>query len=180
MALSTIARCTTGIEAHILKGRLEADGVPAFVLYEHHVWAKWYISVALGGVRVAVPSNFDTEAEAVLRRLNTTMYEAALAEEVGESESTGCPKCGSELLIERKWTRGLSLFSSYFFGIPLPYTQHQISCTSCGHQSILSEDRNPSIFVRAAVIFMLVYVAILGLEVWRHWCAVHCASQYYR
>jgi len=35
--LVTVARTEMAAEAHILRGRLEAEGLPAFVVHEHHV-----------------------------------------------------------------------------------------------------------------------------------------------
>lgn len=50
VALVTIERCTDPIQAHTLLGRLEAEGIRAFVAHEHHVWANWFMSDALQGV----------------------------------------------------------------------------------------------------------------------------------
>jgi hypothetical protein len=45
--------CThTAIEAYIVRGRLLAEGIPALVAFDQHVWANWSIPVALRGVRV--------------------------------------------------------------------------------------------------------------------------------
>lgn len=52
--LITTERCISPIEAHILAGRLEAEGISAFVAHEHHVWANWFMSNALHRVKVQV------------------------------------------------------------------------------------------------------------------------------
>lgn len=66
----TISIYTTAIEAHIVKSRLEFEGIPAFVVFEHHVWADWSLSLALGGVRVQVPFSFVKEATQVIKKIN--------------------------------------------------------------------------------------------------------------
>jgi len=48
--LSTICWFADPIKAHIVKGRLEAEGIYVYLANEHHIWAKWTISNALGGV----------------------------------------------------------------------------------------------------------------------------------
>jgi hypothetical protein len=49
------SRHMTPVEDYIIKGRLEAEGLFAVVLFEHHIWAQWPISHALGGIRHHVP-----------------------------------------------------------------------------------------------------------------------------
>jgi len=65
----TIARCNTGFEAHILRGRLEAEGIPAIVVDEHLINAYSLISAALGGVRVQVPKAFVDNALMILKEI---------------------------------------------------------------------------------------------------------------
>ena len=50
----TIASFTSPLEAHMARGRLEAEGIPAFIAHENHIWAEWFLSNALGGVKVQV------------------------------------------------------------------------------------------------------------------------------
>ncbi|MDR2153897.1 MAG: DUF2007 domain-containing protein, partial [Burkholderiaceae bacterium] len=42
-------------DAHIIMGRLRAEGLHPSLLSEHHVRMNWLISTALGGVRIQVP-----------------------------------------------------------------------------------------------------------------------------
>ena len=54
------------LEAHLAKGRLEAEGIPASLAHEHHVWANWVYSQAPGGVKVQVPAEYAERAARVL------------------------------------------------------------------------------------------------------------------
>ena len=65
--LVTVARTEMAPEAHILRGRLEAEGIPAFVQHEHHVTLDWFISNALGGVRLQMPVEHAQAAIDVLK-----------------------------------------------------------------------------------------------------------------
>ena len=68
--LTVVMRTTNPLEAHILGGRFEAEGIPAFILFEHHVWAKWTLSNALGGVRLLVPQEKRSAARQVISDVN--------------------------------------------------------------------------------------------------------------
>jgi len=37
----SIGRYINPIEAHIVKGRIEVEGIPAYVQYEHHVFITY-------------------------------------------------------------------------------------------------------------------------------------------
>jgi len=93
--LVTVGSFTGPIEAHLAKGRLEAEGIPAFVAHEHHVWANWVFSHALGGVKVQVMPEHTTQAAAILKEHVEGKYEVALKEEFPDIQDNACPKCGS-------------------------------------------------------------------------------------
>ncbi|WP_338763892.1 DUF2007 domain-containing protein [Massilia sp. METH4] len=48
------ARCLDPVQAHVLRGCLEAAGIRAAVMDEHHSQVDQLISPALGGARVLV------------------------------------------------------------------------------------------------------------------------------
>ena len=54
MGLVTIARFTNPTEAHLLRMRLEAGGIEAFLQDENTIQMDWAISNAIGGVRLQV------------------------------------------------------------------------------------------------------------------------------
>ena len=93
--LVTVGSFTGPIEAHLAKGRLEAEGIPAFVAHEHHVWANWVYSNALGGIKIQVPAEAADQAEAILREHTGGEYESALGEEFADIKDNSCPYCGS-------------------------------------------------------------------------------------
>ncbi len=70
-SLLTVESFSDPLEAHIAKGRLEAEGIQAFVANEHHIWANWMMSHALGGVRVQVASeNIDVAKRIIEQHFN--------------------------------------------------------------------------------------------------------------
>ena len=62
-------------EAHILKARLEADGIRAYLLGEQHVQTDWTVSIALGGVRLQVRRRDAEAARNILAALERGDYE---------------------------------------------------------------------------------------------------------
>lgn len=170
----TISTHTTAVEAHIVRGRLECEGIPAFVAFEHHVWAKWTLSLALGGVRVQVPASFGKEAAEVLKNIQEGIYESELKEEVPFSEPIRCPKCNSSMTenIELPWR--LALFMMFMFSIPLPYTQHLMRCKGCSHRWIASEQRAYPPYLKLYAITVIGGLIYVLYWVWCHWCRLHC------
>lgn len=62
-------------EARILKARLEADGIPAWLHGEQHVQADWTVSIALGGVRLQVRNRDVKPARNVLAAIERGDYQ---------------------------------------------------------------------------------------------------------
>jgi len=73
--LVTVQRFTEVWEAHILRARLEAEGLMASIADEHLVAMDWFYSMAIGGVRVQVPVCELRRALEVLAALQRGDYE---------------------------------------------------------------------------------------------------------
>ena len=66
----TVARLETPEEAHLLRNYLEAEGIAAFLYDEYTVQVAWYLSNAIGGVRVVVREEDSSNALAAIARYN--------------------------------------------------------------------------------------------------------------
>lgn len=64
--LVTLTTYFKAIEAHILRTRLEAEEIPAYVFDEHIITANWFLAPMMGGVRVQVPQAFLAQAKIIL------------------------------------------------------------------------------------------------------------------
>ena len=165
MSLVRVETCTTAVEAHILKGRLLADGIPAFVEFEHLLYMRWDYANLFGGVRVSVPSVCADDAFAILRRLKTTtMYELALESEIGAVPPDTCPKCNSVSISNERVMANLALFIAFSIRIPVPYSHHTNRCSSCATRWSTAEMRDPSLFTRGAIIVLLGIVFACAIE----------------
>jgi hypothetical protein len=68
--LETLYRSNSPIDCHILKGRLECDGIDCFIFDENIVWVHPFRAVAIGGVKLKVPSDQLDLAKEILKQIN--------------------------------------------------------------------------------------------------------------
>jgi hypothetical protein len=64
--LITIYSSNVAIECHILKGRLETEGIPCFIFDEHTISVHPFKAVALGGVKLKVPIDKIIQSQNIL------------------------------------------------------------------------------------------------------------------
>lgn len=107
-------------EALLAKGSLESAGIRAYVIDENMVRLDWFISNALGGLRLQVHEENVEEANAILSQ---PIPEVLQAEGVEEYRQPRCPKCHSVNVSYRDMVR--SLFTR---GDLVAWT-----CDTCGH-----------------------------------------------
>jgi hypothetical protein len=92
--LVTVANFTEPWEAHMLRTRLQAEGILAFVAHDQHVANDWGIATGLGGAKVQVPSENAEAARAVEREAIAGRYRAELDAAFAQ-ETERCPQCGA-------------------------------------------------------------------------------------
>lgn len=92
--LITIGRYLNPWEAHVLRGRLEAEGIPAFVTNDAHAIAAFPLSYAFGGTALQVPASRVDEARGILRDYASGALEDDLRAETGLAPPK-CARCGS-------------------------------------------------------------------------------------
>ncbi len=122
--MTTIATFTKPEDAHLLRMRLEASGVQAFVQDENLIQLDALYSNAIGGVRVQVA---DDDVSAVRE---------FLAEDAGlpaDADAVRCPKCGCTAIETERVSRRFAYISLLLLGLPLLLIRHRLRCTSCLH-----------------------------------------------
>lgn len=67
--LETLVSSNIPVDCHILKGRLETEGIDCFVFDEHIVWVHPFRALAVGGVKLKVPSHQLEPAVAIIEHL---------------------------------------------------------------------------------------------------------------
>jgi len=118
----TIATFSKPEEAHMLRLRLEAGGVPAFIQDENMVQTDWLYSNAIGGVRVQIDEENAARAKEILRDPGIE------AEHVG---MPACPKCSSTNTAPDELPRRLSFLSLMLAGMPFMFSKTRWRCANC-------------------------------------------------
>jgi len=82
----TIARFLIPMDAHILRGRLEAEGIPGIVADGNLTQTNSLLSIAVGGARVQVPVPYVAEAIAVMAALRSGAFALRENEDLGPAD----------------------------------------------------------------------------------------------
>jgi len=125
LRMKTIATFSKPEEAHLFRTRLEAAGIPAFVLDENLVQLDWLYSNAIGGVRVQIA---DEDLEAAREFLAADSPQPA-----PDAVDVICPKCGSHDTAPDELPRRISFLSLLIFHFPLLFARRRWRCASCQH-----------------------------------------------
>ena len=129
--LKTVARFREPYKAHIARGKLEAEGIPAIVLDEHLVQIDWLYSQAIGGVKVQVPEEALKRAQEILAVDHEAELETIRETSVEPSMVEVCPKCGSSSTASRGYSLW-SLVPSLIFFLPVFFRKKGRVCSRCG------------------------------------------------
>ncbi len=79
--LVTVAVFTNSIEATLAQQRLEAEGIAAFLKDEATVNVAWYLTIAVGGIKLLVLREQAKQAASILAEASQEDYSALLEEE---------------------------------------------------------------------------------------------------
>lgn len=126
----TVASYTDAIQAHLARGRLEAEGIDAQIADEHYVSANWMMSNALGGVKLRVPERMAVRAAEILRGLEAGEF--ALPE--ADREAGHCPCCGSDAIDVSHGSWRIAVLGLHLLQLPLPFARVSHRCRHCGHR----------------------------------------------
>ena len=134
--LITITSFTNYLEAHIAKGRLEAEGIKTFLADKHYISMVWYLSDALGGIRIQVLEKDQDKAQKIISAHLNGEYEEELNQEFSSIESNSCPKCHSDNF-KSQYSTILTLFLIFSLGslgfiFPIRKSNH--TCHRCEYQ----------------------------------------------
>jgi len=137
--LVTIATFNQPTEAHILKGRLEAEGIPCFLGDEHIIAAQPFYSVAVGGVKLRVTEGDEQEAREMLARIQGGNSEYILDDNILLAPPAqeplpvnACPNCGSDLIAEEQLSRAASFYSWLLSSLQL-FMSRKYTCYDCDY-----------------------------------------------
>ena len=138
--LVTVGRFLDPWEAHVIRARLEADGIPGTLAFSHHSIANWPFSLALGGTAIQVPAHYLQQAQELIAAYRAGLLEQDLLVEAG-LKPEHCIRCGSnsfERTIPAK-ERILALVLGLFTSALFPTRLSRLICNNCGHRWTANE-----------------------------------------
>lgn len=91
-SMRTVASFWRPLEAYIVAGRLEAEGIPTDILDEHYIGINWMAGQALGGVKVVVHEDDVSRATDVLAGIAGQQFDVPLT----QAESEAAPATHDE------------------------------------------------------------------------------------
>lgn len=115
---TTVAHYHDPIEAHIARGLLASQGIDAHLGDEHLMMANWEWRLAVGGVKLRVPTEQAQRAREVLH-----------AAENGEYVLEGDSECAPSLQLPDRESPSsrLAWIALMLFSIPLPWRRRRAS-----------------------------------------------------
>jgi len=139
-ALVTLRTFDNYVTAHIVKARLEAEGIPCVLMDENIVTMQWHMGNAFGGIKLKVPESDAVFADQILETLEQ--------EAVAESQTAGfwdddaqeqldpnnriCVHCGSRNTRKEDYQKRPAILSWLLLGFPLFFRSDKWHCFHCG------------------------------------------------
>lgn len=138
MGLITIRTFDNSFEAHLLKCKLENEGIPCYIFDENTVSINPLYNITVGGIKLKINQ---ADADKALEIIND-VEEAKLTDD--NNEVIKCPNCGSEEYYtgfkSMKGIKGfLSIIVSFLLVVFPIYYKTLNKCKSCGHEFNSSE-----------------------------------------
>lgn len=152
--LATVISTTDAVQAHIIRGRLAVEGLHPSLAFEHHVWLNWFISNAIGGVRIQVPPSETEQASEVVQKINQDHYLNILEEAEQTRDDLHCPKCGSLDIKRSRFTESLALVLLCFMTLPIPFQTGAYVCQSCKHRWVSQDGKGTAVLLSLLAIFL--------------------------
>lgn len=119
------------MEAHILKSRLESEGIPCFLQDENIVSLNPLYNYAVGGIKLNIRACDVQQVQDILQEIENYPHTNE------EEEIIKCPQCASTALYTNfksmKSAKGLfSAAIAFIMGVFPPYYKSVYKCKDCG------------------------------------------------
>jgi DNA-directed RNA polymerase subunit RPC12/RpoP len=126
---------TNYIEANILLGRMQEEGINCWLKDENTVTINPIWTQAVGGIKLMVAQVQAERAKDILAQIKTD-----------KMEQNACPQCGSEnvefVSTPRKAVNWFTALFGFFLGDHAVAGSKVYHCFDCGHEFTAMEERN--------------------------------------
>jgi len=127
-----VASFSQPVEAHLARTKLESEGIPCVIGNENLVRVDWFLSNAVGGVKVMVPRWEAEHARDVLRPQPRLVVVAERG--VPFDGDMICPRCRCEDVYFRRYNRRVAGVFMLLLGFLIPWRDRRWVCTRCGYE----------------------------------------------
>ena len=124
-----IATFDLGGSAHILRAKLGAHDIDAYVIDENIATMFWHYNWMTMGAKLQVRQSDTPEALQIIRE---KCRDQSFAESV--SSEIRCPQCNSDNIYFQKASRGWAMLGFVIFRFPIPIPKRKWICSDCRHQ----------------------------------------------
>lgn len=128
------------VTAHIVKSKLEAEGIESFLIDENTVTMQWHIAHAIGGIKLKVAENDVEHANYILETVEKEAF--AESQTVGfwdeedidqlNPDNRICIYCGSQNTRKDDYEKKPAILSWLLLGFPLFFKSDKWHCFHCG------------------------------------------------
>ncbi|WP_432672648.1 DUF2007 domain-containing protein [Flavobacterium sp. SM2513] len=130
MKLITVQVFDNPIDMHVLKSKLESEGIHCYIFDEHTVAINPLMSQGVGGIKLKVDESDSDKALLILQEIQ------AVATLDDDGKAMVCPNCGSTDLYANfksmKGTKGILSMVVMFFFVVFPfYYKNVYKCKNC-------------------------------------------------
>ena len=130
MPLITFKTFENPVDAHLLKSKLESEGIDCFLFDENIVSVMPLYNITVGGIKLKIDDSDLKKAKEIFSEIEHTPITSE------ENEVIKCPNCGSEEIISGfksfKGVKGiLSLIVTFLFTIFPIYFKTVHRCKKC-------------------------------------------------
>jgi hypothetical protein len=129
--LVNIQKFSQSLEAHIMKSKLESEGIECFLEDDHSVAVNWLYSNAIGGVKLKVRDSDADNAQKIISRMEAGQ---AVIPSKGVKTKEICPHCDSKDIHYEKYARRAIFLSWLLLSIPLPFFKRKWKCNECSYE----------------------------------------------
>jgi len=130
----TVATFSQGVDAHLARTRLEAEGIHCIVSDEFLVRVNWLLSNAVGGVKLMVPAWEAERAREILRPKPRLVVAADPNERDPDEPDLICPRCHSYDVYYHRFNKRIANLVVLFFGFTVPWLSRKWICKQCDYQ----------------------------------------------
>jgi len=120
-------------QAELAKIKLEAEGIKCFLPGKNFIGIDWLCSAVAGGVKLQVKESDTKKAFEILQDGGKVNIEALDSNLTPEPTDVLCPKCNSDDIEYRKFSRMAFYLGILFFRVPLPLPLKSYKCNNCGY-----------------------------------------------